>query len=310
MTQAICITQQQMEKRFVDAGLLTRNMSMATIAPLAEVAVQYQLDPLMGELMIYQSRLYITLQGRLRKAQETEKLDGIDTRPGTKDEKVDRGLDPSDFLFRAEVWLKGATHPFIGWGTVKQAEINRRKAEAERNNSNPHFLPIVNDPAGMAEKRAQAKALKLAFHIPLPSAEDDYTDAPAGEPAPAPVAVSEPPAKPAPKAKPASSATPKPAPAPKPAPVAPPVVAEEPAIEAEFTETDELFPESAPAAPVAPPDPPPILNNLGQFFTAANQRWGLIRADVEKKLGKSSTQFFDLNAEWGRLVAKMEGPQG
>jgi hypothetical protein len=303
MTQAICITQQQMEKRFVDAGLLTRNMSMATITPLAEVAVQYQLDPLMGELMIYQSRLYITLQGRLRKAQETEKLDGIDTRPGTKDEKTDRGLDPTDYLFRSEVWVKGAAHPFIGWGTVKQTEIGRKKADAERHEKDPYYLPIVSDPAGMAEKRAIAKGLKLAFHIPLPSAEDDYTDSPDGEPTPAPVATV---TKTTPKAKVTAPATPKTTPPTK----EPPTEPGEQAIDAEFFETTFDGPAIEPTvinqAPVEPPRP--VLNNLGQFFTAANQRWGLIRADVEKKLGKASTQFFDLPTEWDKLVSIMNKP--
>lgn len=128
---------------------------------IAVIAIEYGLDPLMQELMIYQGQPYVTLAARLRKAQETEQLEAIDTRPATKEEKTARGLAEDDYLSRAEVWKVGMVRPFVGWGTVKAKET---KGSA--------FLPVVNDPASHAEKRAIARALKLGFHLPLPSAED------------------------------------------------------------------------------------------------------------------------------------------
>jgi hypothetical protein len=62
----------------------------------------------------------------------------------------------------------------------------------------------------------------------------------------------------------------------------------------------------------APPgDPPPFepkeLKNLGQFFTACNQRWGLVKTEVEDKLGKDGNQFGDLWDEWETIKKLVEG---
>jgi len=128
---------------------------------MATISIEYGLDPLFGELMIYQGRPYVTIDARRRKAQETNQLDGISARPATKTERQARGVENGDYLFVAEVWVKGASHPFEGWGMVKESETKGSE-----------FLPIVKDPAAQCEKRAEAQALRRAFHIPLPSFEE------------------------------------------------------------------------------------------------------------------------------------------
>jgi len=128
---------------------------------LAQVAITYGFDPLMGEVTIYQGRPFVSIDGRYRKAQETEMLDGVETRPATKQEKEDWQIPEGDYFFRSDVYVKGAHHSFTGWGRVRAVET--------KGNSN---LPIVKNPQRMAEKRAEAMALRKAFHIPLPSAED------------------------------------------------------------------------------------------------------------------------------------------
>jgi len=128
---------------------------------MAKISIEYGLDPLFGELMIYQGRPYVTIDARRRKAQETGQLDGISARPATKAERTARQVAEVDYLFVAEVWIKGASHSFEGWGTVRAAETKGSE-----------HLPIVKDPAAMAEKRAEAQALRRAFHIPLPSYEE------------------------------------------------------------------------------------------------------------------------------------------
>jgi hypothetical protein len=177
MNNSLTILQpEEMKRRFADAGLLKTALDPNLLNVIVGVALQYQLDPLMGEIMIYQGRLYVTRDGRLRNAQESGQFDGIDTRPANLEEKQARGLEKEDYLFRAEAWVKGASHPFVGWGTVKKKEVDKKNTGPSSD-----FLPIVNDPAAMAEKRAQVKALKLAFHLNLPSAEDvgSEEDAPA-----------------------------------------------------------------------------------------------------------------------------------
>lgn len=128
---------------------------------IVKVATEYGLDPLFGELMVYQGRPYVTIDARRRKAQETHLLDGVSSRPATAEERTARQVPEGDYLFYCEVWVKGASHPFIGWGQVRKSETK----------GNEH-LPIVKDPMFMAEKRSEAQALRRAFHIPLPSAEE------------------------------------------------------------------------------------------------------------------------------------------
>jgi len=128
---------------------------------IAIVSIEYGLDPLFGELMVYQGRPYITIDARRRKAQETGNLDGISARPATKEEREARRVPAEDYLFVAEVWVKGASHPFEGWGRVKESET---KGDSH--------LPVVKDPAAQCEKRAEAQGLRRAFHIPLPSFEE------------------------------------------------------------------------------------------------------------------------------------------
>ena len=129
---------------------------------LAQVAITYGFDPLMGEVSIYQGRPYVSIDGRYRKAQETGKLDGVQSRPASKKEREEWEIPEGDYFFKSEVYVKDTGHPFIGWGRVYQAETEGGKG----------FKPVEKNPQRMAEKRAEAQALRKAFHNPLPSVED------------------------------------------------------------------------------------------------------------------------------------------
>jgi len=133
---------------------------------LAQVAISYGFDPLMGEVMVYQGRPFVSIDGRYRMAQETNKLDGVESRPATKEEKETWQIPEGDYFFRAEVRVKGASNPFVGWGRVRKQETTGGKG----------FKPVETNPQRMAEKRAEVQALRKAFHIPLPSAEDIVSD--------------------------------------------------------------------------------------------------------------------------------------
>jgi hypothetical protein len=139
---------------------------------LAQVAREYGLDPVMGELMIYQGNPYVTIWGRVRKAQETEQLDGMGGAPATEEERKARHAKEGDILYHYNAYKKGCTHPFEGWGRVTQEEIDKNIRAAETNGHDPNSLPIVKDPDNIAEKRAKALALKNGFHLPIPSWED------------------------------------------------------------------------------------------------------------------------------------------
>ncbi|MDP2718904.1 MAG: hypothetical protein Q8P44_03615, partial [Dehalococcoidia bacterium] len=132
---------------------------------LSQVAITYGFDPLMGEVSIYQGRPYVSIDGRYRKAQDTGLLDGVDTRPATGAEREQWEIPDGDYFFRSEVYVKGASRPFVGWGRVFKAETIVPAGKTA-------YLPVQKNPQRQCEKRAEAQALRKAFHIPLPSVED------------------------------------------------------------------------------------------------------------------------------------------
>jgi len=155
------MSETQMMER-VNMARFPQDLTVADKKLLAQVAITYGFDPLMGEVSIYQGRPYVSIDGRYRKAQETGNLDGVESRPATKQEREDWQIPDGDYFFRGEVFVKGANHPFVAWGRVHHAETVGGKG----------FKPVEKNPQRMAEKRAEAQALRKAFHIPLPSIED------------------------------------------------------------------------------------------------------------------------------------------
>lgn len=158
----LTVMDEQTMLRRVEMARFPQDLTKPDKTLLAQVAITYGFDPLMGEVSIYQRRPYVSIDGRYRKAQETGQLDGVETRPATKQEKEDWQIPEGDYFYRSEVYLKGSTRPFVAWGRVHKAETVGGKG----------FKPVEKNPQRMAEKRAEAQALRKAFHIPLPSVED------------------------------------------------------------------------------------------------------------------------------------------
>ena len=154
----------------VEMARFPQELTVADKRLLAQVAITYGFDPLMGEVTIYEGRPYVSIDGRYRKAQETGRLDGVETRPASKKEKEDWQIPEGDWFFRSEVYVKDASHPFIAWGRVRASET--RPGSRRQGDTTSTYKPIQNNPQRMAEKRAEAQALRKAFHIPLPSVED------------------------------------------------------------------------------------------------------------------------------------------
>lgn len=138
-----------------------KDLSIPERKLLAQVALSYGLDPLMGEITIYQGNPWVSIDGRYRKAHETGQLDGVETRPATHEERESWQIPAGDYFFRAEVRKTGCSFPFVGWGRVRKAET-----------AGQGYKPVENNPQRMAEKRAEAQALRKAFYLPLPSIED------------------------------------------------------------------------------------------------------------------------------------------
>jgi hypothetical protein len=152
---------------------VTANPTMERM--MARICLAYGLDPLMGELIPYQGKPYVTIEGRIRKAMEHPQYRGLEARPATQEEREAFRCGPNDHLWRCEVIRADWPKPVVGWGRVRQDEPS----------------PVAkNHPQLMAEKRAKARALRDAFSLPLPSAEDaegyepsrlEYVDTTTGE---------------------------------------------------------------------------------------------------------------------------------
>jgi len=102
----------------------------------------------LGEIILYQGKPYITIDGRLRIAHETGLLDGIDVRPATQMEFTNYGCETGDYLWRVYVFKKGSRRPYTGWGHVKANDRN----------------PVAKThPRELAKKRAKYDGLRTAF---------------------------------------------------------------------------------------------------------------------------------------------------
>jgi hypothetical protein len=102
----------------------------------------------LGEIMLYQGKPYITIDGRIRIAHRSGLLNGIDPGPASSMERTRYIVKDGEHLWKCYVFKKGALKPFIGWGHVRLGDRN----------------PVSKThPQEMAKKRAKYDALRLAF---------------------------------------------------------------------------------------------------------------------------------------------------
>jgi hypothetical protein len=102
----------------------------------------------LGEIMLYQGKPYITIDGRIRIAHNSGLLNGIDPHPAASMERTRYIVKDGEHLWKCLVFKKGAIRPFVGWGHVRLGDRN----------------PVSKThPQEMAKKRAKYDALRLAF---------------------------------------------------------------------------------------------------------------------------------------------------
>jgi hypothetical protein len=164
------LTKAQMMERVKMGPKFVQDLTPAEQEKLGLLASFYGFDAAMGEMTIYQGRPYISIDGRYRKAQETGKLAGVNTIPATAAERKAWEIPDGDYFFKAIVKVRDGDNisEFTGWGRVFAAETK----PGSKNDPNSKYKPIQSNPQRMAEKRAEAQALRKAFHIDLPSIED------------------------------------------------------------------------------------------------------------------------------------------
>jgi hypothetical protein len=102
----------------------------------------------LGEIMLYQGKPYITIDGRIRIAHNSGLLNGIDPAPASSTDRMRYIVKDGEHLWKCFVFKKGALRPFVGWGHVR---LNDRNPVSKTH------------PQEMAKKRSKYDALRLAF---------------------------------------------------------------------------------------------------------------------------------------------------
>jgi hypothetical protein len=140
-------------------GLFDKDMTEPQAATLARLSLFYGLDPFTDDLILYQGRPYLTLQGAMRIANQDPQYDGIECTPATPDEREAFRARDDEALWVARVWRKDRRVPNVGYGRASGTEADQpvaRKWTAE-----------------MAQKRAKHRALRDAFSLPVPGVEEN-----------------------------------------------------------------------------------------------------------------------------------------
>ena len=160
-TQALAtVTERAMVQRMEQARWL-KDLQPQDRASLAHLAVKYQLDPIMGELIVYEGKPYITLAGMVRNAHASKGFAGLEDRPMSDEEKRQYGLT-APVCWLAKVYRQGWRVPVVGIGT---ANPNNPLRNNPKEKTEPHT---------MARSRAIRQALRTAFPqaLPFESAEE------------------------------------------------------------------------------------------------------------------------------------------
>jgi len=152
-------------KALADAPVWPRDCNENQRVMVARLAIAYGLDPMMGELTVFQGKPWITIDGRIRLASESGKYQGIvEDRPATDAEYTALRCNPDEvYLWYVSVkhadWIK----PVGRFGRVKLKGDRNAMAGVDK------AIPVDV----MARKRALWSALREAWPLKLPGIYED-----------------------------------------------------------------------------------------------------------------------------------------
>ena len=146
------------EHRQTLRAMIDRNATDTQLEMLILVANRYDLDPILGHVVLITGKVFVTHKGLMHKAHTSGQFDGIETTFGR-----DEG-GAGDWC-ECRVWRKDMGRPFTG-----------RIYLAEYRNNNPVWKQY---PKAMAAKTAESFILRRAFDVSLTSQEEmGVSDAP------------------------------------------------------------------------------------------------------------------------------------
>ena len=138
----------------------SKNSTPDQLALIAHVALLYRLDPMMGEIMPYQGRPYITIKGRRRLDNAVGNVVGVAHRPPTEAEEAyftkKGAMDPRDVI-QICVGTLADGRVVEGFGRVLWSEDVGTTGTART------FLPIVVRKIEMAQVRSERRMREMAF---------------------------------------------------------------------------------------------------------------------------------------------------
>ncbi len=149
-TQTSRLSEQTLRPDLWDSRYNTRE-----IETLKVVAHQYNLDPLMREVIMLHGNIYVTAAGLQKLAQRDPDYNGCQIEPIVMD------WDNNFFVVKASVWKKGCDYPFEDFGDADPTTSKLRGKALFRH----------------AITRARARAIRSAFAVPFCALEelDDET---------------------------------------------------------------------------------------------------------------------------------------
>ena len=148
---ALALSDKQIRTRLEVAKQPGYGLEDATPAQLNLIYLlcqRYRLDPLF-HITLFRGRPFVTIDGRVELAKRHPEYRGFRTRPLTKDEKVAWDYRPDDLVVECTISTNS-------WGDI----ASRGKVSAAERTKN---TPTGTNPQEMAEKRAIARAARLAF---------------------------------------------------------------------------------------------------------------------------------------------------
>lgn len=137
------------EHRAILKGMIDRNATPSQIEMLIVIGNRYDLDPLMGHVVLIQGKCFVTHKGLVHKAHTSGQFDGMETA---------FGRDDIGEYAETHVWRKDMSRPFVG-----------RIYIDEYANSNPVWKSCRH---GMAAKTSESFTLRRAMDVSLTSQEE------------------------------------------------------------------------------------------------------------------------------------------
>jgi len=150
-TVALALSDKQIRTRLEVAkqpGYGLEEASSAQLNLIYLLCQRYRLDPLF-HITLYRAKPFVTIDGRIELAKRHPEYRGFRTRPLTKEEKAAWDYRPDDLVVECTISTNS-------WGDI----TSRGKVTAQERQKN---TPVGSNPQEMAEKRAIARAARLAF---------------------------------------------------------------------------------------------------------------------------------------------------